>query len=241
MSKNRFLIVNADDFGQSHGVNKGIIKAFEDGIVTSASLMVRWDAVSEAVAYASEHPNLSVGIHLDFSEWIYRNDNWEPLYEVVSLSNEKEVIEEINRQFETFRELMGREPTHIDSHQHTHKEEPVRSIVMTIAKELNVPLRHYSPIRYCGDFYGQYDEGYAYHEGISVEAVIKIVKSLPVGVTELACHPAEGEDLETMYSKERAIELETLCNPEVRITLEREGVELCSFHNYPFTSSTANL
>jgi predicted glycoside hydrolase/deacetylase ChbG (UPF0249 family) len=52
MSTNRYLIVNADDFGQSHGVNRGVIEAFENGIVTSASLMVRWPAAVEAAAYA---------------------------------------------------------------------------------------------------------------------------------------------------------------------------------------------
>ena len=40
----RCLIVNADDFGQSTGVNQGIITAYEQGIVTSASLLVRWPA-----------------------------------------------------------------------------------------------------------------------------------------------------------------------------------------------------
>ncbi len=49
LDKRRFLIVNADDFGQSPGINHGIIKAFEKGIVTSASLMVRFPAAIEAV------------------------------------------------------------------------------------------------------------------------------------------------------------------------------------------------
>ena len=48
----RYLIVNADDFGQSHGVNRGIIEAHERGVVTSASLMVRWPAARKAAAYA---------------------------------------------------------------------------------------------------------------------------------------------------------------------------------------------
>ena len=42
----RYLIVNADDFGMGRGVNDGIIKSHEHGIVTSASLMVRWRAAS---------------------------------------------------------------------------------------------------------------------------------------------------------------------------------------------------
>jgi predicted glycoside hydrolase/deacetylase ChbG (UPF0249 family) len=57
----RAAIVNADDFGQSAGINRGIVEAHQRGIVTSASLMVRWHAASEAAAaYARAHPRLSV-------------------------------------------------------------------------------------------------------------------------------------------------------------------------------------
>ena len=65
MTSKRFLIVNADDFGQSHGINEGIIAAHEKGIVTSASLMVRYPAASEAASYAQKNPRLSVGLHVD--------------------------------------------------------------------------------------------------------------------------------------------------------------------------------
>src|SRR4051794_16830036 len=50
-ARDRYVIVNADDFGQSRGINRGIILAHEQGIVTSASLMVRWAAAAEAAAY----------------------------------------------------------------------------------------------------------------------------------------------------------------------------------------------
>ena len=71
MVSTRYLIVNADDFGQSHGVNRGIMQAHRRGIVTSASLMVRWLAASEAAAYAREHPSLSLGLHVDLGEKIF--------------------------------------------------------------------------------------------------------------------------------------------------------------------------
>lgn len=83
MVAKRYLIVNADDFGQSTGVNRGIIKAHEQGIVTSASLMVRWPFAAEAAQYSHRHPEFSLGIHLDFGEWAYREETWVPLYEVV--------------------------------------------------------------------------------------------------------------------------------------------------------------
>ena len=48
----RVLIVNANDFGRSPGVNQGVTWAYEPGVVTSATLMVRWPAAVEAAAYA---------------------------------------------------------------------------------------------------------------------------------------------------------------------------------------------
>jgi len=60
----RQLIINADDFGLSRGANLGIVKAWQEGILTSTSLMVRGAAAEEAVALAKQHPGLQVGLHL---------------------------------------------------------------------------------------------------------------------------------------------------------------------------------
>ncbi len=64
----RYLIVNADDFGRSPGVNWGIIEAHGGGIVTSASLMLRLPAAAKVAAYATEHPDLALGLHFDLGE-----------------------------------------------------------------------------------------------------------------------------------------------------------------------------
>ncbi len=61
----RFLIFNADDFGASTGVNRGILECHTRGVVTSASLMVTGRAAREAVAMSRDHPGLSVGLHWD--------------------------------------------------------------------------------------------------------------------------------------------------------------------------------
>lgn len=58
------LIINADDFGLSSGANRGIIKAWQEGILTSASLMVGGGAFKEAAALARAHQGLQVGLHL---------------------------------------------------------------------------------------------------------------------------------------------------------------------------------
>src|SRR5262245_43062710 len=112
----RAAIVNADDFGQSAGINRGIAQAHERGIVTSASLMVRWEAASAAAAYARAHPRLSVGLHVDLGESIYRGGEWITLYERVDREDARAVEAEIRVQVSLCRELLGRDPTHLDSH-----------------------------------------------------------------------------------------------------------------------------
>src|SRR5215210_6058372 len=98
MPPDRFLIVNADDFGQSPGVNRGVIAAHERGIVTSASLMVRWPAAAEAAAYARARPGLSVGLHVDLGEWVYRDGAWAARYEVARADDRAAVAAELARQ-----------------------------------------------------------------------------------------------------------------------------------------------
>jgi chitin disaccharide deacetylase len=230
MSAKKTLIVNADDFGQSRGVNRGISEAHEHGIVNSASLMVRWPAAAEAATYARDHPRLSLGLHLDFGEWACRDGTWMPLYRVVDESDATAVAAELARQLDAFHTLISRPPSHLDSHQHAHRQEPARSIVAEVARTFDIPLRHFcAGVRYCGRFYGQDDEGRSYPDGISVEGLIALLKGLPAGSTELGCHPALGHDLETMYRAERAEEVRTLCNPRVRAALADLGIELGSF------------
>ena len=230
MSNGRYLIVNADDFGQSVGVNRGIIAAHEHGIVNSASLMVRWPNAPAAAAYAREHSDLSLGLHLDLGEWIFQDGDWVRLYEVVLPSDETAVADEVARQLDMFRRFARKDPTHLDSHQHVHRNEPLVSIMIEVAGKLGVPLRDFSTaVTYCGNFYGQSADGFPYPEGISVEGLIKTLKALPFGVTELGCHPAEKNDLEGMYGDERCQELKVLCDPVIREAIGDLGIELTSF------------
>ena len=178
----RWLIVNADDFGLSRGVNAGIIAAHEHGIVTSASLMVRWPAAAEAASYAAAHPKLSLGLHLDLGEWQCAGGGWEEVYHVVPLDDAEVVAAEVRRQLQAFRALAGRDPTHLDSHQHVHRGEPVRSAALALAEELGVPLREFRDracIRYCGGFYGQAARGEPWPEGISRAGLLRLLEDQP--------------------------------------------------------------
>lgn len=228
MGEKRLLIVNADDLGLSDGVNAGIGEAHERGIVTSASLMVRQGAASEAASYAGEHPALAVGLHIDLGQWDYKSGEWMAAYERCAQDDEPAVEAECRAQLEAFRALLGRDPTHLDSHQHTHMNEPVASVAERLAAELGVPLRARG-IRYEGGFYGQTGKGEPLPEAITAESLIDLVASLPGGWTELGCHPGFGVRGESSYGPEREREVRALCDPRVKKKIESEGIELRSF------------
>jgi predicted glycoside hydrolase/deacetylase ChbG (UPF0249 family) len=202
----RFLIVNADDLGLTAAVSEGIFAAHERGIVTSASLMVLRPDTASAAEKLIEHPGLAVGLHLE------PEDCW--------------------AQLERFRELVGRDPTHLDSHKHVHEAEPVRAGAEEMAAELSVPLRN-REIRYEGSFFGRTTAGGTAPEAISPDHLIRLTETLPPGWTEIGCHPAAGPVPTSSYDAERQVELRTLCDPQVKILLNVSDVRLCSFAQVP--------
>lgn len=143
-SESRYLIVNADDLGLSETVNEGVFVAHEEGIVTSASLMVlREAAVIAVVAY----PDLAVGLHLEAP----------PVAN--SAEQGRTAVEECAAQLERFRTLTGRAPTHLDSHKHAHELDPAfGAAAEALAAEIGVPLRNRS-IRYEGSFFARDEHG----------------------------------------------------------------------------------
>ncbi len=58
------VIFNADDFGRTPSINAAVIRAYQEGVLTSASLMVNGDVFEEAVVLAKENPGLAVGLHV---------------------------------------------------------------------------------------------------------------------------------------------------------------------------------
>jgi predicted glycoside hydrolase/deacetylase ChbG (UPF0249 family) len=228
VSEQRFLVVNADDLGLSAAVNDGIFAAHAEGVVTSASLMVRQGAAPAAAERSAEFPELAIGLHLDLGEWNYEEGEWTLAYSHCAGDDRQAVEAECRAQLERFRALLGRAPTHLDSHQHVHESEPARGVAETLAAELEVPLRNRA-IRYEGGFYGQSGKGEPFPEGITPERLIELIRALPPGWTEIGCHPAAGPVPTSSYDAERQIELETLRDPRVKHLLNVTQIKLCSF------------
>jgi chitin disaccharide deacetylase len=224
----RNLVVNADDLGLSAAVNEGVFAAHDEGVVTSASLMVRQGAAAAAAERAADFPALAIGLHLDLGEWNYEEGEWTLAYSRCDGDDPVAVEAECRAQLERFRALLGRDPTHLDSHQHVHESEPARGVAEALAAELGVPLRNRA-IRYEGGFYGQSGKGEPFPEGITVGRLTELIGALPPGWTEIGCHPAAGPVPTSSYDAERQIELATLRHPQVKNLLNVTQVNLCSF------------
>jgi chitin disaccharide deacetylase len=219
------LIVNADDLGASRGVNRGIEQCHREGIVTSASLMVTGAAADDAVAVSRANPELAVGLHWD----VVGEDERD-----FDLSDEAAVRSEFGAQLERFHSLMGRAPTHVDSHRHMHLEAGVRELMRELVAPLGVPLRADGRVTFIGGFYAQWEWGVTELEHISVAALERILsEEVGPGWTELSCHPGYiTSDYRSTYGVEREAEIRTLTDPRVRARIAELGIALESYATY---------
>ncbi len=218
----RRIIINADDLGASHGINRGIAESHMRGAVTSASLMVNMPATDAAILMVRELRTLSVGLHVNFT-----NEGGEP---IVDLDDTNGCRQELLAQYESFRSLAGREPTHLDSQHHIHTRSNLTPVFEDLARTVGLPLRGSPPVNYVGSFYGQWD-GQTHIEQLTVESLTNIIISESKGeITEFGCHPGYIDDaFETVYNHEREVELTTLCDPSLRGAIGAARLDLIGF------------
>jgi len=256
MSSDRLLIVNADDFGRSAGVDRGIAVAHRDGIVTATTLMTNAPATTHAATLARELPALDVGVHLvlTYGRPLSVPADVPSLVEVdgsfprspsafvgTGRADAEQALREYRAQFARAEELIGRRPTHLDTHHWVHDEPALESAVVELARETGAVARQHDDaqrerlrgkgVRTVDAFCRAFQ-----HEGhISVEDLLVLLRRIAAdgdGSTELMCHPGEP-DAELLggssYARERAIELATLCDPRVREAVARCGLRLATF------------
>ena len=149
------LILNADDFGLTKGVDDGIIRAHREGILTSATLMANGDAFAHAVELAVANPSLGVGCHLV----LVGGKSVAPRQEISSLADSDgqlptslgalvgrvttgrirraDIERELRAQIEKIQRA-GISPTHLDTHKHTHAHPRVLDALGRVAQELGI-------------------------------------------------------------------------------------------------------
>jgi predicted glycoside hydrolase/deacetylase ChbG (UPF0249 family) len=218
----KYLIVNADDFGASAGVNRGILECHTRGVVTSTSLMVTGRAVAEAVSMSRDHPALAVGLHWDV---------WGEDERKFDLDNLSAVRDEFHRQLAAFHRQLGRLPTHVDSHQHAHRQERLLPLFRELVSPLGVPLRDDGRVRFVGGFYAQWEWLVTNFDYVSVPFLQRLLREeVAEGWTELSCHPGyRSPDFSSVYLAEREVEVRTLTDPCVQQTMDELGIRLVTF------------
>jgi chitin disaccharide deacetylase len=215
------LIVNADDFGLTAGVTDGIVEAHVRGILTSTSLMVDRPAAEQAAALSREHPRLSVGLH-------FEDDTPE-------LDDPAYAARQFAHQLRRYRELMGSEPTHVDSHHHVHMTR--METFAPLVEPLGVPLRGDGRVPYLGEFYAHPAPGVVDLDRIRQPFLLRLLGQAAAtggaGFVELGCHPGRvtGE-LRSSYAEVREIELATLTDPGLPAKLEALGFTPASYRDW---------
>jgi chitin disaccharide deacetylase len=270
------LIVNADDFGMSREVNAGVITAYREGLVSSASVMANGLAFAEAAQLAKEHPGLHVGVHLNVIEGMPVS----PPNEVSSLVSrsgrflgsswrfvarhwlggirERELISELAAQIQKVVDA-GLNPSHVDSHTHIHGLPGVLPSVLVAASrfglkrvrcphETTIGHSHHSvrlgsrmrslivrglstgarrtleqhDVRTPDHFIGPMFMG-----TLHTSTLVRIIESLPEGVSEIMCHPSQDRGADRHIARDE--ELRAFTSQAAKDAIKAHAVELVGF------------
>jgi predicted glycoside hydrolase/deacetylase ChbG (UPF0249 family) len=151
------IILTADDFGWTKKISDGIILAYEHGPITEISMSVNAPEVEHALN--SIKSKNDIGLHLNLTKFkpISKNNvnslmnrktgefkivkTPEDLYKFLTKAKKSEIDEEIYSQFDLFKELISRNPSHITSHHGVHGDPKVLDTVIDIAKKYKIPVR----------------------------------------------------------------------------------------------------
>jgi hypothetical protein len=148
---------------------------------------------------------------------------------------------EFQAQVDAFMCVFGRPPQHLDTHHHVHQHPVVLDALLALAEALRRPVRSIdapmrarvtarglgSPAHFLGD---AGDEPYW-----TVTRLLSTIPTLAPGVTELMCHPGYFDDAiaYSRYGRQRDIERQALCAPEVAARLRERGIQLVTYAAVP--------
>ena len=257
------LIVNADDFALTKRVSDGIIKAHQNGIVTSTSMLANSPHFKEGVSLLKTVPSIGVGVHLNLS-WgkpilpyssvtslvdsngnFYRKPHLLP--STVNLDEIKKELEaQINKSIDS-----GIQISHLDSHHHLHTTRlEFFQLFLELASLYKLPLRTLentkrellhncnvpTPDNFIGSFFGQ--------QHIREEFLHSIITSIHLGISELMCHPGIPDEFlvnESSYIEERQMELDLLTKPIVKQWLTNQSIRLVNYKIFSVKSTKEGL
>jgi predicted glycoside hydrolase/deacetylase ChbG (UPF0249 family) len=216
----RTLVVNADDFGFTPDVNQGIVEAHQRGILTSTTLMATGAAFDDAVRLAGENPTLDIGCHLVLVGEPPFPKTVASLVQTVALKRFR-IYDELAVQVRRIQDA-GLNPTHLDTHKHTHLLPPVLDAVARISEEFHIPWvrrpfdfprqpgvaawKTRAANRAFGLVRGRFERvlrahhcrftdhfaGFQFTGNYDAALLAQLIRQLPEGSTEFMCHPGRN-------------------------------------------------
>lgn len=251
------IIFNADDIGYSEAVTLGIIKAHQDGVINSTTMMTNMDAAPFAAKLLKENPGLYCGQHTnivigkpvsnpdDIPSLVDENGNFNTKARLKQGQrlNKEEIKIEVRAQAERFKELMGHYPSHIEAH--AVFDPGLQVAIREVATELGV---HYTDIDIQivdGKFVSirdTHNSGYEvpvnpkvmyYQDNVSLDYWLKDVSGLlNEELVEIHSHPGYiDQDLMdwSSYNLTRALEVKIACDPRLKQWAKDNDVKFISF------------
>lgn len=243
----KYLIINADDFGLSKSVNRGILESYHKGIVSSTTLMTNMVGFEDAVEIAKREPGLGVGLHFNLSY----GRPLSPAEQVPSLVREDGIYEyhpddksvrwtaedvrtELEAQWNRFTST-GLRPTHIDSHHLVHALEPAYTVVAAFCNEQGIPLRFTDPRPASTVPHPPTTDVLVvddYFRGGDKERLLEHISSVSEGITEILCHPGYVDDdvrAISPWTDVREVELALFTDEDIAKAIEDAGVVRTNF------------
>lgn len=237
------LIINADDFGYCESVNKAIISAHKNGVVTSCTIMTGMPGFEEGVKLLQENPTLTCGVHMtltcykpilnthktivDENGYFYRRMS----QEIIDQIDTEEIYEEFCAQIDRAIEH-GIKISHLDSHHHVHTMPLLKDVIKRITDKYKLPIR--------GGFKYEHDLnvtivpliGTFYKDKVSTDFFEQHINVDDYEIMDMMCHPGFESDFlreSTSYCSEREKEHFILTSKEFKDSIQRLNMTLTNY------------
>lgn len=222
------IIINADDFGITPLVSEGIVYGHKNGQLSSTTVLSNC-LNDHTVKLIQETRSLGFGVHLNLTLGAPLTNNKTLSENGRFLRNKdrdfdlNEVENELKAQIDLFIEKTGQLPSHLDAHHGVSENEKIAHLFQKFAKELNIPLRRHNEFKFVSGFY---------NDKTTVEHLIQLIENEKDEKLEIMCHPGfVNQEIisKSSYNWQRAKELVTLCDTELKNYFEKKEIELVSY------------
>lgn len=240
------IIFNADDYGYSKGINFGVIDAYENGLVRSATMMANMPGFEHGVALWKASPGLKIGVHLVLTTGASLGGIYKTITDstgqflnqsiIIKRAHASELdLSEIEKEYMLQIEKIlaaGISITHFDGHHHIHCLPGIIDVFMKLAKKYQVAVRvcDRTSVDCTGIKAPAFND--TFHAEAATVSQIEHILSACTEDTEIMCHPAYLDSFiysNTSYNVQRVKELEVLTDPYAISLIEKYGHTLSSY------------